>query len=439
MAIIGENFPLTKAARKKNLDEIKQGASISSTKVPGKGRMPVYSIPLQYLIYNPYNTRFLTQAKTLERRFGCRLSDENPEHLKAIEKFIWEEKKDKNQSTLYSLIKDGQLQPGVVTADGIILAGNRRFRLLNEIIRNPDKYEDQKNSIVGLDHFEAVILDEAQLERKEIIEYESFYQFGIEDKVEYDPIQKYIAAYIQKNELGFTEKQIASHFASITEGDSSIVKVWLKVYDYMDEYLKYIGEDGIYTALNGREEAFLSLRRLINSYENGRAGAKGWAFNNFDLIELKIVFFDYIRLNIPTHDFRIFKEIFSDEEQWKSFRDKEKSAIDDENNQVASFDEYRRDYPEEDESGISKIRQNDYIGKVKKELNRLYGIENGRIQDEKAQQLPIEILKSIQQKLSKLEKDMSINGSKDTYDSDEFLDAIRDIQKRIGRIKQKVD
>ncbi len=438
MAIIGENFPITRAARKCYLDEIKKGKSISSSKVPGKGMMDVYRIPLQYLSYNPYNTRFLAQARTLERRFGCKLSDENPEHIKAIEKFIWEEKKAQNESTINSLIKYGQLQPGVVTADGIILAGNRRYRLLNEISRNPDKYESSKNGIVGLDYFEAVILDSEQLGEKEIIDYESFYQFEIEDKVEYNPIQKYIAAHEQKV-MGFTESQIANHFMSITKGDVKEVKKWLEVYNYMNEYLTYIDEEGIYTALDGREEAFLSLRTTIRGYTNGRAGANIWAFKKIDIDDLKMVFFDYIRLNIPTHDFRLFKDIFSNEEQWKKFRDSVGRIIEDENSRVESFDDYRKKLPDAEEPEISKTRQNDYKSKVERGLNRLYGNENARITSEKTQEFPLEILKSIQSKLNKLESDMSSNGNIETYKSEEFIDAIRDIQKRVGRIKQKVD
>lgn len=438
MAKIGENFPITRAARKSHLYEIKQGKSISSAKVPGKGMMQVYRIPLQYLSYNPYNTRFLAQAKTLERRFGCKLSDENPEHVKAIEKFIWDEKKPQNISTINSLIKHGQIQPGVVTADGIILAGNRRFRLLNEISRNPDKYESSKNSIAGLDCFEAVILDSEQLGEKEIIDYESFYQFGIEDKVEYNPIQKYIAAHDQK-EMGFTLNQIAKHFMSITEGKDSKVREWLEVYEYMNQYLAYIEEEGIYTGLDGREEAFLRLRTTIRSYTNGRAGANIWAYKNIDLDDLKIIFFDYIRLNIPTHNFRLFQDIFADEEHWKNFRNNESHIIEDESNQIDSFDDYRIKYPDAEETEISKIRQNDYKSKVEDGLNRLYGIENARILSGKAQELPLEILKAIQQKLSKLESDMERNGKNETYESDEFLETIRDIQKRVGRIKQKVD
>ena len=88
MPIIGEHFPMTRAARKEKLSCIKKGNSISNAKVPSQGSKPVYRIPLQYLSYNPYNTRFLAQAKTLERKFGQELSDENPEHVVEIEKLI---------------------------------------------------------------------------------------------------------------------------------------------------------------------------------------------------------------------------------------------------------------------------------------------------------------------------------------------------------------
>ena len=140
MPVINRDFPLSAAARAEHLKEIRSGVSISTVKVPGHGSLPVYKIPLQYLSYNPYNTRFLSQSKTWQKRLGRRLSNEKPEDVEKIEEFLWLYKKDKNESTIDSLIREGQLQPGVVTVDGLILAGNRRFRLLNEIDRNPRKY-----------------------------------------------------------------------------------------------------------------------------------------------------------------------------------------------------------------------------------------------------------------------------------------------------------
>ena len=310
MPVINKDFPLSAEARKNHLKKILQDDTpISSVKVPGHGSKNVYRIPLQFLSYNPYNTRFLSQAKTWQTRLGRRLSNENPEDVAKIEEFLWSYKKEKNENTINSLIKEGQLQPGVVTLDGLILAGNRRFRLLNEIDRNPDKYNTQHANIDGLKYFEAAILDTTLLE-KDIVRYESFYQYGAEDKVDYDPIQKYIAAKEQKN-YNFSLNEIAANFAALTNGDTKIVQRWLDVYELMYEYLQYIGEPEIFTALSGTEESFLNLLDTKKSLERGSTQSKSWDYDSMDIADLQLRYFDYIRAGKSTHDFRIFKKIIN--------------------------------------------------------------------------------------------------------------------------------
>lgn len=309
MPVLNQNFPLSAAARKEHLKEIlRDSTPISSVKVPGHGSQSVYRIPLQFLSYNPYNTRFLSQAKTWQKRLGRRLSSENPEDVAKIEEFLWSYKKDKNENTIDSLIKEGQLQPGVVTIDGLILAGNRRFRLLNEIDRNPDKYNKHNANIDGLKFFEAAILDTV-LTEKDIVRYESFYQYGAEDKVDYDPIQKYIAAKEQRD-YDFSLSEIAGNFAALTNGDVKIVQRWLDVFELMAEYLDYIGEPEIYTALSGNEESFLNLLDTKKSLERGRTKNESWDYDLMDIAALQLRYFDYIRVGKSTHDFRIFKKSF---------------------------------------------------------------------------------------------------------------------------------
>ena len=227
-----------------------------------------------------------------------------------------------------------------------------------------------------------------------------FFQFGIEGKVEYDPIQKYLAASRQK-ELGFTEKQIARNFDSLTEGKVSKVKTWIEVYEYMDEYLEYIGESGIYTSLQGREEAFLNLNRTIKGLKGGRTSSKLRAITDKEIDDLKIIYYNYILLNVPTHDVRLFKEVFTDKENWERFNKSALEIINDESVEVKSYDEYRKENESSEESKISKIRQNDFSSKFGGELKRLYGKENARIQGEKAQEYPIDILKTIQRYIKK--------------------------------------
>ena len=432
MARIGEDFPQTREARKRILKKIREESEpVGTFKVPGYGRMNVYRIPLTALSYNPYNTRFLAQAKTLEKRLGRKLDDEKSEDLIEIEQFIWDEKPDKNANTIDSLCANGQLEPGVVTINGVILSGNRRFRMINEITRNHNKYGYNDD----LNYFEAVIL-ENELTEKQIVRYESFFTYGMGEKVEYDAIQKYIAAEEQHN-LGLTDKEIADNFSQLTEGgNEKIVKKWLIVFGLMKEYLVYIGEEGIYTALKGTEESFLKLNDNLKSLRTGKAGRTIWAFSEDDLDDLKCIFFDYIRLGIGTHDFRDFLEIFSDQERWKKFRGEVNQVV--EENRVESFETYREEHPNLGEKEISEMRKNDYVKKNDK-LKKIYGREKAVNINQKVEETPMKLIEDVQQKLSKLEEELKNNGHKDAFASQEFYDAVKDVMSRIGKIKQKID
>lgn len=436
MPVIDKDFPLSAAARKEHLNEIKKGTPISSVKVPGHGSLPVYKIPLQYLSYNPYNTRFLSQAKTWQKRLGRRLSNEKPEDVKKIEEFLWTYKKDKNENTINSLIREGQLQPGVVTVDGLILAGNRRFRLLNEIDRNPGKYNTHNANTDGLKYFEAAILDTV-LTEKEIVRYESFYQYGAEDKVDYDPIQKYIAAKDQE-EYGFDLSEIAANFAALTNGDEKIVKKWLDVYELMAEYLMYIGEPEIYTALFGNEESFLNLLDTKNSLERGRTKNESWDYDAMDIAELQFRYYDYIRAGRSTHDFRIFKKIFLNKSRWGDFNSKVQETVDQVSERIPSIDEYRSKFPDETEESISVIRNNDYKDMATKPLNQLYGSEKSYIVSKEEEETPLKTAQQAYQKLNKLSSFLD-KGIDRIADVDELLNKIREIQKIVGKIKMKID
>lgn len=434
MATIGRDFPKTREARRAKLKEIKAqpGLIVGTIKVPGHGVKNVYRIPLEYLSYNPYNTRFLAQAKTLEARIGRELEDERPEDVKEIERFIWDYKKEKNDSTIQSLLKEGQLQPGVVTPSGLILAGNRRFRLLNEIQRNYNKYAKPGVNLEGLQYFEAAIL-ENELDKKEIRRYEAFYQYGNEDKVEYDPIQKYIAVDVQ-TQLEYTDKEIADNFYTLTEGKVSIIEEWRKEFELMNEYLDYIGEPGIFTSLETREEAFINLYKTLKSY-NGSTGNKIRPFDDFDLVEFKERYFDYIWKNLATHDFRDFKKIFNDKERWKIFNEKVKSIV---KNVPESIDEYRKNNPDKTESEIAIKRQNDYIKLSGKGLDKALGNERAVIINRETEETPMKIVEQIEEKITKLEKIIE-SGNRDVVETEVFFEKIKNLQKMIGRIKQRLD
>ena len=94
---------------------------------------PAYEIPLEYLVYNPYNGRIGSVVKSYERQ-NHPIDPEDPQDKLWIEKFLWESKVDANKKTKERLLKEHQEKHGIVTADGIIIDGNRRASLLNKIM-----------------------------------------------------------------------------------------------------------------------------------------------------------------------------------------------------------------------------------------------------------------------------------------------------------------
>ena len=103
-------------------------------------KLDVYEIDLEYLLYNPYNGRIASLVKSYEKQNGRTLDPSDQEDKKMIEGFLWESNISSNKTTKQSLKDHKQLKYGIVTKDGVIIDGNRRAILLNEIYR-----EDNEN------------------------------------------------------------------------------------------------------------------------------------------------------------------------------------------------------------------------------------------------------------------------------------------------------
>lgn len=289
---------MTELERKQALADIKENKTPSMTGITltyngERQRFDAYMIPLDLLVYNPYNGRIGSEVKSFERQHH-RLNPENPDDIKIIEDFLWESKVKANKETMESLLKDHQKQFGIVTADGIIIDGNRRASLLNRLWRDNSINANEK---LHCRFFLAIILPQ-DADKKEIIRLETTYQMGEEAKLDYNPIQKYLKCG-DLIEAGFNESEIAS-FMNIPKGE---VLMFLRVLKLMDEYLEAYGYDGMYTQLSG-EDSFQKLDAALRGYLGG--GVSGmWDYDlETDVSDLKSIAFDYIRLGMEQTDFR---------------------------------------------------------------------------------------------------------------------------------------
>jgi hypothetical protein len=283
----------------------------------------VYNIPLSYLIYNKYNGRILSRTKSLEKQNQA-INVETDAGRDFIEKLLWESKIDRNKKTELSIREFGQQKVGIITKDGVIIDGNRRAMLLNKVDRTG--------------YFKAIVLPVTLDENPiEIERLETTYQMGEDEKLGYNPIEKYLKAkqIFDKLTPKISESEAIKCISDwMGEADGEIRK-YLDTMAVMDEYLDYLEYDGIYTQLDSREDQFLSLTKWLKAFYGEQSRRAFDGYTDSDVDDLKILSFDYLRFR-NEYDGKEFRNIaegnqenhfFGDKKIWKSFLNKHNEII----------------------------------------------------------------------------------------------------------------
>jgi hypothetical protein len=283
----------------------------------------VYNIPLSYLLYNKYNGRILSRSKSLEKQNQA-IDVETEEGRDLIEKLLMDSKLDRNKKTLQSIKDFGQQKVGIITRDGVIIDGNRRAMLLNTIDRTG--------------YFKAIVLPVALDENPiEIERLETTYQMGEDEKLGYNPIEKYLKAkqIFDKLSVKVSEAEAVKSISDWMGESEGEIQKYLDTMEVMDSYLDYLEYDGIYTQLDSREDQFLSLTKWLNTFY-GESSKKAFdGYTDSDVDDLKIIAFDYLRFRneYDGKEFRNLaegnseKHFFGDKEIWKSFSTKHSEII----------------------------------------------------------------------------------------------------------------
>lgn len=386
---------MEKSLRTEKLIEMKgQDPYMTGIRMRYKGEMKefnAYKIPLEYLIYNKYNGRIGSSIKSYEKQYH-KINAENPEHKIIVEKFLWDSKKDRNKMTQQNLVENGQQRHGIVTSDGVIIDGNRRAMLLNSIYAEREKWQKKGNNVENCRYFITVILPE-DADPKEIQRLETTYQMGEDEKLDYNPIEKYLKIK-DLLECEFSTSDIAK---MMSEKEKQI-KDWLEVMRLMDKYLTYLKYDGIYTRLDKTEGPLVDLNGYLKRYQGTGSQMVDWDYDEIDLNEMMLLSFDYIRARYEGKDFRTIARpskkdsIFcKSRELWSSFLDDHKSSI--RNIPEKPVQECRDEHPTEDLSRILESRDNDWTNKSEPILkNNLSKVES-KLKDLNDATKPLELSK----------------------------------------------
>ncbi|MBU8919095.1 hypothetical protein BGM25_23905 [Bacillus sp. FJAT-29953] len=418
--------------RKKKLKEIQAGEpAMTGIKINYDGDnkiMNAYKIPLDYLIYNQYNGRIGSAVKSYERQYR-ELNPEELEDKKIIEQFLWESQEKRNEKTEKNLVEYGQQQYGIVTSDGIIIDGNRRASLLNRIYRNRDKWAKKSHNVDHCKYFTAVILPE-DADKKAIIKLETTYQLGADEKLDYNPIEKYLKCKDLKEE-GFTENDIAN---MMSENNPKEITKILEIMDLMDDYLDYLDYSGIYTRLEKREGPMVDLHSYLKQYNSPNGCNKvNWAYDESDVSDLKSVCFDYIRAQYEGKEFRTIAKpskkdsIFCNEKLWNKFFEKHMEVI--EKVEEPTPSKLFNDNPDVSRSKLLTTRDNDWSKKIKLTLQNNLKNSEGALENVKQANEPLELLNKALNTLQ------SINI--DSLTKNEELKTIEEISSLVDKFRTK--
>lgn len=353
---------MNQAQRVQKLEVLKKGTPYTHEDVVYKGSkrlLPVYQIDTSFLIYNKYNGRILSMVKSFERQFR-KLDPEAETDKAVIEGFLWDSKEDRNKATLDDLKEYGQKRVGIVTRDGIIIDGNRRASLLNRLGK------ERKTAPI---YFNAVILEDTLDDNpREVMRLETTYQMGEDEKLDYNPIEKYLKCK-DLVQLGFT----AAEIGKMMRQSESQIEDWLSIMSLMDNYLNDLGYTGIYTRLDKREGQFVDLNKYLRRYDGG-SSMPDWGYDTSDISDLKAVCFDYIRAQYEGKEFRAIAQpskkdsFFCKKKVWDKFRDDHFKHIDEINKNELSITELTKREPNGDLSEILKVRDEDWANKSYKTL-----------------------------------------------------------------------
>jgi len=426
---------LMRKAKLKELMENENNIAMTGIPLKYKGATRyenVYRIPLDFLIYNKLNGRIGSEVLSFEKQHWI-LNAENETDKKTIENFLLYSKEDRNRTTMLSLVEMGQQRYGIVTSDGIIIDGNRRAMLLNRLFIKRDELGYSFNQVEKCQYFLAIILpDDAQ--ERDIQQLETIYQMGEDDKLDYNPIEKYLKCKELKR-LGFSEKNIAEFMSE----KPSQIKNWLSILELMEEYLREYDYEGIYTRLEKTEGPFVDLDNYLSNYKKGGAATAriDWNFTESDISDLKRVSFDYIRARYEGKEFRDIAKtgkdgsIFHHRDLWSSFlqEHQEKTPVD-----AETVDEIRRKYPGEDLSKLLRSRDQDWVKEAEGHLKGNLQRHSRKLEDKRDSNKPATLIERALSALQAVDYDQE-----SFYNDSHIAEMVKEISLITWNMKKLID
>ena len=307
---MAETYPLDETNAKK-IDEYIQNhpeCKLTRTRdviLQGKrADLPVYRIPINLLFYNIKNGRFASEYDELKVKEGRELRPEDPADAKKIRNLLYS--LDEKQSLILerNIEKIGQTDPGVMTAGGYIINGNRRMAVLQNLVND---------GMSNFNFLEAGRLP-AHVSDIDIWKIEAGIQLSRPAQVKYGPINELLK--FQEGILaGLKPLEIAKTLYGAFKEKDILEK--LQQLKLITQYLKFIGCPKQYIKAKDLDTHFIDLQKRIEHAEK-------LGLSSMDITNLKQIGFQLILEGATHKQLRPIDKIIDDEkireEFWKALR-----------------------------------------------------------------------------------------------------------------------
>ena len=279
------------------IKKIKDAGSIATYPLYYKGEkrnLGVYEVPTELLRFNYVNGRIGTEVREFEMISGANLDQLPIDQINdKIHNWIWKKTESENKKTLSDIRDKRQIIPGVITRDGIVVDGNRRFMIARKL--NEEGLNRQFLTVILDDTYEDGGDNELQIKK-----LETEIQLGQDEKVKYGAIEPYIKImdfvdkYIDVKSPLMEYKELAR---LMNIKDEKTVKTKYRIGKIMLEYLDFIGCREMFSRLQNTEDLFIQLEKMYRLFKDQRGGGVGWNFDENDIETFKTCGFDLIRWN----------------------------------------------------------------------------------------------------------------------------------------------
>ncbi len=372
---------------------------------------PVYKIRLDKLYYNDQNDRIATWVSQYKTENNVdEINMENLDEYNAIiHNFVTESNREALRKTQTNMELIGQNVPGVVLQDGRIIDGNRRFTCL--------RYREEKTG--QTQYFEAVILDHnIKNNKKQIKMLELMLQHGIDEKIDYNPIDRLVGVYNDVIETGLlTAKEYAM---GIGVKESEVVQEIEKA-KLMVEFLEFINAPKQFhlarhfNIVDPLKELNTMLKRIND--EDKKEDLKYSVFSQF-LVSPE---------GDATRYMRKIKKIASNDRFLERYLDEQVDLVE----KVCDILE---EHPEVKENEIAKIRSDEdlkrnFYQSTEKHLNK--------VNSDATRNQPIKLVEKAFDNLELI--DLNILNKLSVLQVEEFSNNVKDLKEKINNLEKALE